>query len=130
MGKKDPFDWSKYKADAEKFANQWRDSGKGFTEFTRDFKKKAEEMKKKAEDQSKNFDKDWHKKYTQKNTGESIFNKPREWVETMRNGTEDEKKEVMKKLFMGFAGLFVLKLLLGGLFGGGRHQQNPYANPY
>ena len=47
----------------------------------------------------------------------------------MRNGTEDEKKEVMKKLFLGFGALFLIKMLLGGL-SGGRNNQNPYANPY
>ena len=71
----------------------------------------------------------WHKKSSQKNTSSGpIFNKPKEWFDTFKHGSEDEKKELMKKLFMGFAALFLIKLLLGGL-GGGRQQNNPY-DPY
>ena len=101
-------------------ANKWKSkSGQDFEKWTQAMKKKAEEMKK-----GEGFDKDWHKKYSQKRTGGSFWNKPNQWFNNFTYGSDDDKKKMMRNLFLGFGALFVIKLLLGGL-GGGR-QRDPY----
>ena len=68
----------------------------------------------------KGFDKDWFKNNTSK------FQSPNDFFSSFKERSDDSKKKLMRNIFLGFCGLYGLKLFLGMLVGGGGYGGNPY----
>ena len=105
-----------------------KSAGADFKKMAKDFGEKAKDYGEKAKnkdnwDSFKNMGKgqnEWFKQNTSNFKQNFQYQSPKEFFNSFKSKSDGDKKKIMRVLFLGFCGLYLVKTILSLLFGGRR----------